>query len=135
MIHEMTLLLLLATPVPATTAQKPLSLEQAQSLARAAAEEEGLTRMRGFALENGRMEEFPAFYFFDAIVAAPGAEGFSGHYAVDKFTCEVWDPYKCSRLTGPNLSQLQRKLRAELGITNKRSRQHRRDSPCLTGRN
>ncbi len=110
---------------------KRLSREQAELLARTAADAQGLTKLRGFALEPAQMKEFPDFYFFDALVAEPGAQGFSGHYAVSKLTGDVWDPFKCGRISSGALSELQRKIRSDLGLTAAEYRRHARNKPCL----
>ena len=114
-------------------ASKQFTPEQAELLARAAAEAKGVTKLSGFSLERARMEQFPNFYFFDALVSERGAEGFSGHYAVHKLTGDVWDPYACSRLSSPRLLALQRKLRKEMGLTTKEYELHQKDDPCLAG--
>lgn len=110
---------------------KCFSIEQGELLARTAAEPSGVTKLGGFSLERETMKQFPDFYFYDALVSEPGAEGFSGHYAVNKFTGEVWDPQRCSRFSDPDLSKLQRNMRKELGLSAKAYRQHRKSDPCL----
>ena len=133
--QKMVFLLLLTVPVVLIAGEpsKRLSVEQAELLARTAAESSGVTRLKGFSLEKASLKQFPDFYFFDAIVAEAGAEGFSGHYAVNKITGEVWDPYKCARFSDPHLSKLQNKMRKELGLSGEDYRQHRNDNPCLGG--
>lgn len=109
-----------------------LTLAEAELLARAAAEPSGVTKLYGFSLEPvGEMEGFPNFLFFDAYVATPGAQGTSGHYAVNKFTGDVWNPFGCSRFSNPQLLKLQRELRRKLGLTPEEYEHHEKDDPCL----
>ena len=110
---------------------KGLSLEQARLLARTAAGLEGLTKYKDFYLEGVPMYKYPDFYFFYGYI--PGTQGSNGHYAVNKFTAEVWDPYSCFRYGASALSKLQKKLRRELGLTEKDYRKHQDDDPCLAG--
>jgi hypothetical protein len=125
------LLVTFSLAINALDTPRQFSLEQAELLARTAAEATGVTKLKGFSLERAQMVQFPDFFFFDALVSEPGAEGFSGHYAVHKITGEVWDPYACSRLSNPRLSELQRRLRKEIGLSAKLYKQHRKDNPCL----
>lgn len=125
------LLLLFGLSLKTIAEPRRISVEHAKLLARAAAESEGLTRLKGFALEEARLEQFPDFYFFDALVSEPATEGFSGHYAVDKLTGDVWDPYKCTRFSGPHLLKLQRQFKQQLGSNAREDRQLAKDKPCL----
>ena len=113
---------------------KQFSVEQAELLARTAAQGVGTTKLKGFSLERAQLDQFPEFYFFDALVSEPGAEGFSGHYAVNKFTGEVWDPYRCLRFSDAHLLKVQRQMRKEIGLSAQGLRQRRKDEPpCLAG--
>jgi hypothetical protein len=113
---------------------KYLSVEQAEFLARTAANETGIAKLKGFSLERAQLDEFPDFYFFDALVSEPGAEGFSGHYAVNKYNGDVWNPYRCSRFSGKNLIKIQKKIKKEIGLkTEKQSPNFKDNPPCLAG--
>jgi len=127
------LLVTLAPGMIAADAPRELSPEEVELLARTAAEATGVAKLKGFSLARAQMYQFPHFYFFDALVSEPEAQGFSGHYAVNKITAEVWDPYGCSRLSHPSLSELQQKLRTEIGVSAKKYRQFSKEDPCLAG--
>jgi hypothetical protein len=113
-------------------AHKTITLQQAESLAEAAAEPTGVTKLQGFALElDSGLIGFPDFYFFSAYVAVPGAQGTSGHFAVNKFTGDVWDPFGCYPLSNPKLMELQKELRKDLGVTLGEYRKLQKKDPCL----
>jgi hypothetical protein len=112
---------------------KYLSVEQAKSLARAAAQETGIAKLKGFSLEEAHLDHFPDFYFFDALVSEPGAEGFAGHYAVNKFTGEVWNPIRCLRFSGKGVRKIQEKLKKEIGLGTQGLQPLDDNTPCLAG--
>jgi hypothetical protein len=130
------LIILLVSSIPSTlwadNTPKQLTLEQAELLARTAADSIGLTRLKGFSLDMNQIKEFPDYYFFDVLSNQPGAQGVSEHYAVNKITGDVWTSFGCSRVSSRHLAQLQHKMRIELGLSDKDYRWHRKDSrPCL----
>ena len=127
------LLLFLAVPVAARAAgPRALSLEEAESLVRAAVAGTDLAK-REFAFDPAEMPGYSDFYFLGAVVADPGAEGHAGWWAVNKFTAEVWDPYRCSRLHGVELEKLQKRIRSELATSSEDQQQHSKSDPCLAG--
>ena len=111
---------------------RTLTLDQARSLARVAAESAGFSTKRGFSLEYGELEEFPAFYYFSVLLPLEGAEGSSANYAVNKYTGEVWKPFRCRRVSSARLSKLRKKLLKEVGVSKEELRRHQNDIPCLS---
>jgi hypothetical protein len=112
--------------------EKILTRNQAEFLAQVAAEPTGITKLEGFTLDPDHdMKQFPEFYFFSAYVSVPGAQGTYGHYAVNKFTGDVWDPFGCYRLTNPKLETLEKNLRKKLGLNLEEYLKHQKTDPCL----
>jgi hypothetical protein len=74
------LIILLVSSIPSTlwadNTPKQLTLEQAELLARTAADSIGLTRLKGFSLDMNQIKEFPDYYFFDVLSNQPGAGRF-----------------------------------------------------------
>ncbi len=110
---------------------KQLSMAQARSLARVAAESSGFSARSGFSLEDAELKQYPDFYFFSLLLPGQGAEGSSANFAVNKYTGEVWKPFGCHRVASSRLSKLRQKLIMQLGLTKEELRQHQDDIPCL----
>ncbi len=132
---KLAIIILLASAVSLAawdSAPKQLTPEQAELLARTAAESIGLTKLKGFSLDMSQIKEFPDYYFFEVLINQPGAQGISERYAVNKLTGDVWATFGCSRVSSRHLASLQRKMRSELGLGEKEYSRHRKDaSPCL----
>jgi len=82
----------------------------------------------GFSLDGAPSKpEYPHIEFFDAYSSV--GQGIFGSYALDLYTADAWDMTRCKEIRSRKLEGLQRRIRRELGLTERRYRQIRSPSP------
>lgn len=59
----------------------------------------------------------PDFFYFEVIVPNRVASPVVGHFAVNPWTGDVWNPGLCELVTSPSLAKLQSKIRAKLQLS------------------
>jgi hypothetical protein len=73
----------------------------------------------------------PGFYWFDATASVPNnASPVLGHFAVNQTTGDVWDPVACKKLTSPDLTNLQRRMRNRIHLSDQDLRRLSQAAPC-----
>ncbi len=56
------------------------------------------------------------FYYFEVIVSNDVASPVVGHYAVNPWTGDVWNPALCTRVTSPSIERIQERIRSRLNL-------------------
>ncbi len=59
------------------------------------------------------------FLYFEVIAGNPVASPVVGHFAVNPWTGDVWNPALCERVTLPSLQKVQEKIRKRSRLTEK----------------
>ena len=109
-----------------------ISLTQAAKLVELALQGSPTRRLPGFGLEAGSMPYFPEYYFFDGTWENPQpGSGVAGHWAVNKKTGDVWEPFACKLLSGKHLNSELSRLRKQMSISPSDVRRERANKPCL----
>ncbi len=73
----------------------------------------------------------PGFYWFEATAAVPdNASPVLGHFAVNQTTGDVWDSVSCERLTSPDLTKLQRRMRKRIHLSDRDLSRLSKLAPC-----
>jgi hypothetical protein len=58
----------------------------------------------------------PDFFYFEVVVPNRVASPIVGHFAVNPWTGDVWDPGSCEQVNSPSLGKIQRSLRLKLHL-------------------
>ena len=69
------------------------------------------TKLSNFSLEHHAFPYAPEFYFFDGVWDNPHGSVIQGHYAVNPWTGDIWDPIACTHVTSPAAKRLQESIR------------------------
>ena len=106
---------------PALARPQALTIKQAEALAFIAilTRNPHAERLQGFGVERSKNRDFPPFETFNFTWDNPGGEGYNlGTYDVNMNNGDVWELF-CFEIRNPTLAKTQRKLRKNLGITQK----------------
>jgi uncharacterized protein YggL (DUF469 family) len=72
------------------------------------------------------------FFYFEIIVPNQVASPVVGHFAVNPWTGDVWNPGLCERVTSPSLKKMQRRVRTKLHISEKEYQKLRQRKPICS---
>jgi len=92
---------------------RAVTLQEAEELVRHALDPRSPS-LPGFGLDSYQDPDNPDFYFFEADWDHPSN---IGHFAVNKKTGDVWDPFVCSRYHSRRLLQFQKHVRETIGLS------------------
>jgi len=59
----------------------------------------------------------PDFFYFEVVVPNRVASPIVGHFAINPWTADVWNPASCEQVNSPSLGKMQRSLRAKLHLS------------------
>ncbi len=61
---------------------------------------------------------YPRFHIYEAIWDPPAGSVNIGFYALDPLTLDVWNGVICEEIKSPKLASIQRRIRAQIGLSN-----------------
>ena len=89
-----------------------ISLEQAQKLVYEAIK----VQNPGAKVTRTQNAYDPEFFYFEATWPNPIGSPVIGHFSVNPWTGDVWNPGLCERITSPSLSKIQRGIKKRLKL-------------------
>jgi hypothetical protein len=113
--RELLLLLVAATAISAARQAEPRKIPMQE--ARRLVYEVVKTNNKDAEIDRTENPYDREFYYFEVIVPNAVASPVVGHFAVNPWTGDVWNPALCERVTLPALKRLQERIRRESGLT------------------
>src|SRR5258708_10095964 len=109
-----------------------ITSEEARDLVREWLTDEGYpTRTQRFILDSDRERaDFPGFYFLSASYEQEQSAPTLGHFAVNRRSADLWDWELCKKLSSSSLRVSQKRLRKEMGLSERDYRKVSRTAPC-----
>ncbi len=114
-----------------TAKPHPVTPKDAEQLAYEVFRAWGARKLPKFGLDISPKSICMGFYTIEATWENPKpGSGVVGHVIVDMRTGDVWDPFTCKQFLYTGLTQLQRRIRNRIGLSNAEYRRLKRRPPC-----